>query len=275
MRIGASLGLVVLSLAIWVFYLEPASLKNESYRLSVPDWPKDCTGFRVALLSDLHVGSPFNGVDKLEKIVALTNAARPDLVLLAGDFVIHGVVGGTFVEPKEIAKRLSQLKPRLGTFAVLGNHDRWHGGLKVRGALEDQRIPVLEDSATEVSSGKCRFWLAGISDFWEGSHDIKKALSRVPDGETVLAFTHNPDVFPQIPNRVTLTLAGHTHGGQVYFPIIGRLVVPSNYGQRYAVGHIVENDRHLFVTSGLGTSILPVRFLVPPEISVIELYPEE
>ena len=88
-----------------------------------------------------------------------------------------------------------------------------------------------------------------------------------------MAFTHNPDMFPELPARITLTLAGHTHGGQVYLPIVGRLVVPSRYGQRYAIGHIIEKGRHLFVTPGLGTSILPVRFLVPPEISLLKISP--
>jgi predicted MPP superfamily phosphohydrolase len=95
----------------------------------------------------------------------------------------------------------------------------------------------------------------------------------VTDGAPVLAFTHNPDLFPEVPSRVSLTLAGHTHGGQVYLPLLGRLVVPSQFGERYAIGHVVENGRHLFVTAGVGTSILPVRFLVPPEISIIRLDP--
>ena len=122
-----------------------------------------------------------------------------------------------------------------------------------------------------MSRGSCRFWLAGIGDFWEGRHDVGATLASVPLGQPVLAFTHNPDVFPEIPERVSLTVAGHTHGGQVYIPLVGRPVVPSRYGQRYAIGHIVENGRHLFVTPGLGTSIIPVRFLVPPEVSVLEL----
>ena len=87
----------------------------------------------------------------------------------------------------------------------------------------------------------------------------------------VLAFTHNPDVFPSIPARALLTIAGHTHGGQVYLPGIGRPIVPSEFGQRYAIGHVREGGRDLFVSSGVGTSILPVRFLVPPEITLLQI----
>jgi predicted MPP superfamily phosphohydrolase len=87
-----------------------------------------------------------------------------------------------------------------------------------------------------------------------------------------VAFTHNPDVFPQVPGRVAITFAGHTHGGQARFPFFGAPIVPSSYGQRYASGHVVEEGRHLFVTTGLGTSIFPVRFRVPPEIAMLRLF---
>ncbi len=139
----------------------------------------------------------------------------------------------------------------------------------MRQALESAGIPVLDDTSVQVGSGSCQLWLAGISDFWEGPHDVRGALGTVPPDATVLALTHNPDVFPEIPSRVALTIAGHTHGGQVYIPFIGRPVVPSEYGERYAIGHIVEEGRHFFVSPGLGTSILPVRFLVPPELSIL------
>lgn len=255
----------------WGFWLEPASLKNQDETLQLPGWPAACDGLRVAVLTDLHVGSPFNGLDKLEEIVALTQAADPDLVLLAGDFVIHGVVGGSFVPPEDAAPVLAQLDAPLGVHAVLGNHDWWLDAPRVRRTLEANGIPVLEDAATQLTAGDCRFWLAGVSDFWEGAHDVRRALADVPSGEPVVVFTHNPDVFPDIPSRVTLTVAGHTHGGQVYIPGIGRPVVPSQYGERFAIGHIVEDGRHLFVSSGTGTSIVPVRFLVPPEVSVLAL----
>lgn len=223
------------------------------------------------MLADLHVGSPGNGPGKLERVVALTQRARPDLVLLAGDYVIHGVVGGRFAAPEEIAPALAPLTAPLGVWAVLGNHDWWLDGPRVRAALESVGIRFLEDAAARVGAGDCAFWLVGVSDFWEGRHDVRGALAQVDDGAPVVLFTHNPDVFPEVPARVELTIAGHTHGGQVYLPGIGRPIVPSEYGERYAIGHVVEQGRHLFVSSGLGTSILPVRFLVPPEVSVLTL----
>lgn len=110
------------------------------------------------------------------------------------------------------------------------------------------------------------------ADLWTRGADVAASLKHVEsDDDPVLLLTHNPDIFPDVPPRVSLTLAGHTHGGQVNFPFFGRLVVPSRYGQRYAMGHVVEGGRHLFVSGGVGTSILPVRFRVPPEIVVITI----
>jgi len=240
-------------------------------RLSPPGWPAECGGTRVALLADLHVGSPYTGLEKLDEIVRRTQAARPDLILLAGDFVIQDVKGGRFISPEKTAAALGKLTAPLGVYAVLGNHDWWLDPVRVKRSLEGAGIPVLDDQARELSRGTCRFWLAGVSDLWEGRHDVAGALARVPAGAPVLVFMHNPDVFVDIPPRVSLTLAGHTHGGQVYIPFVGRPIVPSRYGERFAIGHIVEGGRHLFVTPGLGTSIIPVRFLVPPEISVLTL----
>lgn len=269
--LALTLGLAVVGLPIWAFLIEPASLRNEDYELAIPNWPDGCDGLRIAVLADLHVGSPFNGRHKLDREVALTQQASPDLILLAGDFVIHGVPGGRFTPPEEIALGLENLSAPLGVWAVLGNHDWWFDAPRVRAAIESVGIHFLEDTSALIASDACSFWLAGVSDFWEGQHDVTGALSKVPVEAPVILFTHNPDVFPDIPQRVSLTIAGHTHGGQVYIPFVGRPVVPSQYGERFAIGHIVEEGRHLFVNSGLGTSIIPVRFLVPPEVSVLTI----
>lgn len=272
-RAIAVLFLVVAGLGAWAFWFEPASLRVRDATLELPRWPGACAGLRVALLSDLHVGSPFNGTDKLKRIVAETNAAAPDLVLLAGDYVIQGVPLGTPVASEVIAAELGKLSAPMGVFAVLGNHDHWDDAPRIQREFEGHGIPVLEDRSLSVKRGDCELWIAGVSDWSTAPHDLRAALSGIPDGATILVLTHHPDLFPRVPARVALTVAGHTHGGQVRLPWLGRLVVPSAYGDRYAIGHVEENGRHLFVTPGLGTSILPVRFLVPPEISMLHLQP--
>ena len=262
--IAAVLGLTGLR-ACW---LEPASLRVSSVRLEVP-WRS--LPLRAAVLSDLHLGSPYFGASRLPDVVARTNATRPDVIFLLGDFVTLGVIGGHFVPPEALTRGLAGLHAPGGVFAVLGNHDRLSDPTRVRRALSAAGIRVLEDTAVKVPGRAGGFWVAGISDFWTGPHDVGRALAAVTDDRPVLALTHNPDVFPTIPPRVALTLAGHTHGGQVRLPLLGSPIVPSAYGQCYARGHVVEGGRHLFVSTGIGTSDLPIRLGVPPTIFLLTI----
>jgi uncharacterized protein len=257
------------ALSLWAFWWEPASLRIIEQCVEVPKFQ---TPLRVAILTDLHVGSPFNGLSRLDEIVRRTASAEPDLVFILGDLVIQGVLGGSFVPPEDIARTLGELRRRTLVFAVLGNHDNWLAPNRVKNALIGARIEVLEDRAVKVMASSGELWLVGVSDFWTAPHDVKAALAAVPDdGSAAVLITHNPDIFPEIPARIDLTIAGHTHGGQVRLPLLGSPIVPSRYGQRFASGHILENGRRLFVATGVGTSILPVRFRVPPSIPVLRL----
>jgi uncharacterized protein len=266
-----SLTIIIFVLGAWAFWLEPSSFIATNSNIKLRQWTKECESLKIVLLSDLHVGSPHNDIHNLTKVVAATNSIHPDLILLAGDFVIHEVVGGNFVEPEPIAHELKQLKAKLGVYAVLGNHDWWYSATRVRAAFQHNGIALLENTAVQIQNGNCNFWLAGIGDFWMGKHNPLRALRGIPDSASVIAFTHNPDIFYELPDRIAITFAGHTHGGQVNLPLLGRMVVPSQYGEKFAAGHISEAGRHMFVTTGIGTSILPVRFRVPPEIAVVEL----
>jgi len=266
----AALGCLALGV-VWGFVIEPSSLILRETQITLPSWPAGLKGLRIAVISDLHAGSPYITIDKIHQIVEKTNGAQPDLILLPGDFVIQGVLGGSFIEPETLASELKGLRARFGVFATLGNHDWWYNAHRVKESLETAGILVIENDAAMIERPGAAIWIAGIGDKWEGNPDIASALARVDNSAPIIAFTHNPDIFPSIPAKVALTIAGHTHGGQVALPIIGRPIVPSEFGERYAKGHIVEGDRHLFVASGIGTSILPVRFRVPPEISLLTI----
>lgn len=263
---------VFVVLGLWAFWLEPSSFITTSTDIKLKQWSANCDGLKVVVLSDLHVGSPHNGLDNLAKVITATNAIQPDLILLAGDYVIHEVMGGTFVKPEPIAEELKKLTAKLGVYAVLGNHDWWYSAKRVQTAFQQHGIQLLDNDALAIKNGSCDFWLAGIGDYWMGQHNINRALRAIPDTATVIAFTHNPDIFYELPNRIALTFAGHTHGGQVNLPLVGRLIVPSRYGQKFATGYISEGGGNIFVTNGIGTSILPVRFRVPPEIAVVSLH---
>lgn len=267
--------LLCLLLGLWAFVIEPNRLTVNEVSIKLPRWPPAFAGLRIALISDLHVGSPYIDAAKMQRLVEMTNATQPDLILLAGDYMVTGSVRrGHTVEPEIIADELKHLRARFGVFAVLGNHDWWYDGERVRAALNGVGIRVLENDVAQIQQEGQSFWLAGIADAWTRKPDIEGTLKKVTNESPVIILTHNPDIFPGVPARVSLTLAGHTHGGQVNIPFIGRPQVPSQYGQRYAIGHIVEDHRHLFVTPGIGTSIYPVRFRVPPEISLLILTAE-
>lgn len=243
--------------------VEPSLLTVRRVTLELPAWRG--APLTLAVASDLHVGSPWCRLGKLRRVVHALNDAHAGATILLGDYVIQDVVGGKFIPPAEIARELRAL--RGPTFAVLGNHDGWLDARAVDAALKGAGITVLNDESVDRGA----YVLAGVTDLWTGSHDIPRALAGAPAAKPVILLTHNPDIFPDVPPRVALTLAGHTHGGQVDLPLLGRLIVPSRFGQRYAAGHVVEDGRHLFVTTGVGTSIIPVRFRVRPEVGVLTI----
>jgi predicted MPP superfamily phosphohydrolase len=269
----AAIAIAVAILGIQAFWLEPASLRVVEERISLTR-PLPAP-LRIAILTDLHIGSNFNGIDKLRDIVSLTNAAQPDLICILGDLLSNGPRGARserpgFIGPEQVASELAHLRARAGVFGVLGNHDNWLDHDRVATALDTNGVRVLEDKAVRLDTPAGTIWLAGIGDYWTRSHDIDAALASIGlDPSPIILITHNPDLFPSVPERVALTLAGHTHGGQVRFPVIGTPIVPSQFGVRFTAGHVVEGGRHLFVSTGIGTSILPVRFRVPPAITVL------
>lgn len=266
------LGLLgAISLAVWAFGIEPNRVVVRQVTLALPEWPTAHQPLRLAMVSDIHAGSPYINTAKIDAVVAAIQGEKPDAIILLGDYVIQGVVGGEFMAPEDLAKSLSRLDAPLGVYGVLGNHDWWLDGPRVSRALQSAGIVMIDNAARRIERPGGAFWLAGIGDHWEGAPDIPGTVAQLTDDAPALLATHNPDLFPQVPARIALSLAAHTHGGQVNLPLIGRPIVPSRFGERYASGHVVEEGRHLFVTTGLGTSIIPVRFRVTPEIVLLTI----
>ncbi|HEV2811896.1 MAG TPA: metallophosphoesterase, partial [Solirubrobacteraceae bacterium] len=225
-------------------------------------WPRVYDGFRLALVSDLHAGTPHVGVEQVERVAKLVDREAPDLVALLGDYVDDHAAFAETVRPADVARALARIRAPLGLFAVLGNHD-WRtsgGGERVRAALREAGIAVLEDEARLLRSGRVPLWVAGLADATERTPDVPAALADVPEDAALIVLSHDPDLFPRVPARAALTVSGHTHGGQVDIPLLRRRVIPSRFGDRYAAGHVEEDGRHLFVTRGVGTSAWPLRF---------------
>jgi uncharacterized protein len=264
-----------------------------NYRLTPPRWPQGLS-LKLAVIADLHACKPWMDVDRIEGIVAQVNALRPDAVLLLGDYVAGHKIA-RYSEPlpaKDWAGALAGLKAPLGVHAVLGNHDWWEdseaqrlgcGPTRAGLALQNAGITLHENTCLRVAKDGGAIWLAGLGDQWafplarrdgsasySGVDDLAGTLAQVSDDAPIVLMVHEPDIFPSVPERVALTVCGHTHGGQVRF--FGYApYVPSKFGNRYAYGHIVEGGRNLIVSGGLGYSGLPVRFGAPPEIVIVEL----
>lgn len=267
----AAIVLLLCLAAFWGFLIEPTRLVTRHETIHLQNWPQQLNGLKVAVISDIHADDWFVDQKKLRAIVERTNQLQPDLIVIAGDYIVSTGWVQTRVEPEVFAATLKDLRAPLGVYSVLGNHDWWYDGDKVRAALEQNGIKVLEDEVVQLNARGTSLWLIGLSDLWTRKPKIEESVSMVPVDQPSIALTHNPDIFPELPQRVQLLLAGHTHGGQVRFPLIGSVVESSRFGERYGGGHIFENNHDLFVTTGIGTSIIPVRFGVPPEIVLLTL----
>jgi predicted MPP superfamily phosphohydrolase len=256
---------------IYGFFIEPNRLVVRSQTIKITNWPAELSGLRIAVISDVHTGGPFIDYQKLQLIVERTNSQHPDLIVLLGDYMSPNSWHSHHVEPNVTAGVLKNLKAPLGVYAVLGNHDWWYDGAIVRRAFEENGIPVLEDQVKEIKWRNRSFWLAGLADFWTRPQRIEPTLAKIPTGSTIIALTHNPDIFTRLPTSVPLMIAGHTHGAQVQIPFVGPLVAASERSGHYYGGYYFDNGHHLFITTGIGTSLFPMRFRVPPEIVILTI----
>jgi len=252
--------ILLVGIFCWIVFYEPNSLSHTYYTI----YNNNLKGLKVVVIADLHPKP--NQEKRIKQVVEATNSVEPDLVFLLGDYVSGHLEQQTL--PIEItAKNLSLLKSKLGVYAVLGNHDSWANARKIKSELENNNINVLDNKNINIKDQKYDFYISGISDLTTGYPNIEKALKDVQMPNIFLS--HNPDIFPKLPENITLVLAGHTHGGQVIFPYLGPLLVPSDYGKKYSSGLIEENNKKMIVSKGIGTSILPIRFNCKPEIIII------
>ena len=266
-------------------------MRVQTWAVQPKGWPRG-RKMRLVMVADLHAGGPNMDEGRVQQAVDLANAQGGDMILLMGDYrATHG--WQTRRVPIEVAAPiLAELRAPLGVHAVLGNHDWWDhirktgsrkGPTLTQKAFEAVGIPVLANQAVQVGG----VWLLGLDsqsanqrrggdpNDWVGKSDIKATLAQMTGEGPALLLAHEPDIFADLAQhdpeaRIVLTLSGHTHGGQVRFGPWAP-VVPSQYGGRFAYGWVQEGGRDLVVSGGLGCSGMPVRFGVPPEITVVDL----
>lgn len=289
-KIVTAIAILALLCLAYGYFIEPNRLVVRRSEIKITNWNPAFNNFRIAVISDIHGGSNGATAENLRRVVGETNAENPDLIVLLGDYVSEDQESTrseqrTLKMPMgEVADNLQGFQAKYGVYAVLGNHDGWYDNENVTSELRRVGIKTLENEMAFIERGDGeKIRLLGLKDHmqihtWNGFvEEIRTAIQNSGTDGDIIVLEHSPDFLPLITegtpdlSRLKLILNGHTHGGQVWFPIIGAPIVPSVYGQKFAQGHVIDQNVDVFITSGIGTSVLPFRFLVPPEIAILTI----
>jgi uncharacterized protein len=238
-------------------------------RIWLSDLPEGFRGFRILQLSDIH-HSLFVPLDHVASVVELSNRLKPDLIALTGDFVTYS---RSSIEP--VAEILGGLRARAGVVAVLGNHDFRVGADAVERALRRQHIQVLRNRHRSLRRHGSTLYLAGVDDYGYGA-DLGQAMCGIPEDAPTILLAHNPRLVTAAACRgVGLVLSGHTHGGQVNLPLLGTVYGRSPEQMRFKMGWDRLGMTQIYVSRGIGTIVLPLRWRCPAEVPLLELQPHQ
>lgn len=223
-------------------------------------------GFTIAQLSDLHIGA-FTPLWWGKRWARAATAAAADVVVVTGDMVTSGVA---FHE--DIAELIGDLRARSGVYVIMGNHDYFGHGEPLVSLIEARGVHMLRNRGVVLEREGAKLFLAGIDDTWTKRADLDLALAERPEGVPTVLLAHDPERFPHAAKRnVELTLSGHTHGGQIAFPFLGRFINASKLAHSFHIGLYKEGDSTLYVHGGLGTTGPPMRLGVAPSIALVTL----
>lgn len=275
------IGLPTLLLALLIargFYNATRDPIVRTASVVVPNWPKGQPPLKVLLLSDVHVAGPDMPPERLRRIVEQLNALKPDLVLMAGDFVSEKKLATSLYSPAEVAAPFAGLRAPLGLVAAPGNHDHWSGLTAIVSELRRNGVTVLANDA--IRRGP--LIIGGVDDEFTHHDNLAATYAAMDALDTAggkaprLLVTHSPDFVPDLPAPVAAVMTGHTHCGQIVLPLIGAVANVSHYGNRFACGDISDKNakgvvQRVFVSAGLGTSVLPLRFGAPPDVWLVTL----
>ena len=285
-RIGMLLSGLLILIALffsYAYFIEPRQFVIVHETLAVPHWDRELNGFRIVAIADIHTGSNYAPPERIRYVVEQANAQNADLIVLLGDYVSEarwdretrsrpeGIDRTDLKVPTEIiAQSLIGLKAKYGVYAIIGNHDWYHNEKKIHQQFEEiAGITVLQNEIfqIDVAGRKVRLW--GIEDLYRNRRVPAEPFEQLAEKRNVIVLTHNPDSLLSAPSGFALMLSGHTHGGQLNWPIFGPRAVFND--PRFMDGIAVVDGKHVYVTSGVGTSVIPLRFRVPPEIAVLTL----
>ena len=242
---------------------EANTLSVEKIEIRLKRLPKNLEGFRLVHLSDIH-HSPFTDIEHISRAVSIANSLQPDVFVLTGDYVSHE---SSYIAP--MAEVLGKLESEFGTFACLGNHDHWTDAEMVTNLMREANIKVLINEGFRFTAKDASFWLAGVDDYMVGKTDLRAALRGSFPDEMIMLLAHNPIIVRRAARLgVDLMLSGHTHGGQIKLRDDEKRILPR---RKLKNGLYRRKDTQIYITRGIGTVVLPVRYGCPPEISLIEL----
>ena len=243
---------------------EPYMLTVERHTIALRRLPRALDGFRIVHLSDIH-HSPFTGSGQVKQAIETANSLEPDLIALTGDYVSHEK---SYIAP--CAELLGRLRARWGVYAVLGNHDHWTDAPLITDLFRLAGIRVLINEGMRFEQKGAAFWLAGVDDTMVGQEDLPLALAGSRADEMKLLLAHNPVILRRAARAgVDLVLSGHTHGGQVAWR--SERSASGRPRRRLLKGLGRQGNTQIYVTRGLGTVVLPIRYGCPPEVSLLEL----
>lgn len=243
---------------------ERYQLTIEHHQIYLRRLPKALDGFRIVQLSDIH-HSRFTSREQIERAVRTATSLQPDIVALTGDYISKE---REYAAP--CAELLGKLRARHGVFAVLGNHDHWTDAALITDLFRAEGITVLINQGMRFEKNDAAFWLAGVDDTMVGMDDLPLALAGSREDEMKLLLAHNPIILRRAAREgVDLVLSGHTHGGQV--SLRSEKGASGRPRRRPLKGLAHQDETQIYVSRGLGTVVLPVRFGCPPEVSLLEL----
>lgn len=247
---------------------EPNNIKVERQVITIRNLPQSFEGIKIIHLSDFH--SLWFG-PREKKVLTILEKINPDFIFITGDFVdpITKLITDRELNSVKVFWQELGKKYENRIFGVLGNHDNF----LVRNLLEESGITILENENKKLNLNKEFIFLIGVDDPWTGRDNLPKAIKGVRENIPKILLAHGPEIIDEATKeKIDLVLVGHTHGGQVNIPFLGKLIQPlSGYGRKYTSGLFKVDSTYLYVNRGIGTSFFPIRFLCQPEITLIEL----